>query len=77
MSFCQVPVVVALTDDIASIEVRLADGSEVRLPGLQLDKELSRAVFERTGQVVTIRAFIPSSGVKSRYPSDRLAPAPA
>ena len=77
MSFCQVPVVVALTDDIASIEVRLADGSEVRLPGLQLDKELSRAVFERTGQVVTIRAFIPSSGVKSRYPCDRLAPAPA
>lgn len=61
MTICQVPVVVALTDGPARVEIQRVDGTRTRVEGLRLDRDTSSAVFERTGDVVRIHAFIPAS----------------
>ncbi len=55
---CQVPVLVAKSD-VAELVVSFADASERRIPGTRLDRETSRAVFTRTGEVERIRVFLP------------------
>ena len=57
---CQVPMVVSLTDEQPHVEVDLADGETVTIAGTSLGPILSSKVFDRTGDVVRVRAFIPS-----------------
>jgi hypothetical protein len=63
LTVCQVPVVVTLTSGKAGIVVDYADGAERRIEGRGVDAATSRAVFDRTGSVVRITAFIPETAV--------------
>ena len=56
---CQVPIIVALTDDAPELEVTFTDGRTGRIAGLELDRETSREIFGRTGRVHSIRATVP------------------
>jgi hypothetical protein len=55
-TYCQVPVCYQLAD-VTSIELEAADGSSTEIPGCSLDRETSRAIFERRGnwRHVTVR----------------------
>jgi hypothetical protein len=63
LTVCQVPVVVTLTAGPAAVEVAHSDGTTTRIEGFRLDPETSRAVFDRTGRVTRLTAFIPESEV--------------
>jgi hypothetical protein len=58
---CQVPVVVSRTEEGPHVDAELADGQVVTSHGASLAPELSAKVFERTGEVTGIRAFISST----------------
>jgi hypothetical protein len=68
MTLCQVPVIVTLSPDLPSIEVTFADGTRREIGGVQIDRETSRAIFERTGRVVRVVARIPND--LARAPSE-------
>jgi hypothetical protein len=57
-TFCQVPVVYQLAEQ-ARLVITRDDGSVLRLPGAALGPELSRALFERTGAIRQIEAYLP------------------
>jgi hypothetical protein len=57
-TLCQVPVVVSLTSDAPSIEITFADGTVRDTAGLHIDRDTSRAIFERSGSVVRVVARI-------------------
>ena len=59
MTICQVPVVVSVGPDDPHVEVFFADGSTERIAGLAVDRRTSAKVFARSGEVVTIHAFLP------------------
>jgi hypothetical protein len=61
VTVCQVPVLVAMSD-VAEVVVSYADASERRIPGTRLDRETSRSVFGRTGEVDRIEVFLPTAG---------------
>ncbi len=63
LTVCQVPVVVTLTSGEAGVVVGYADGAEDRIEGLCVDAATSRAVFDRTGHVARLTAFIPETAV--------------
>ena len=42
-----------------SIDLRLADGSTLRVDGTALDRELSRRIFDRTGSIVRLDVSMP------------------
>ena len=63
LTVCQVPVVVTLTSGEAGVEVSYTDGAEDRIEGLCVDAETSRAVFDRTGHIARLTAFIPEPAV--------------
>ena len=52
-TFCQVPVVYQLSDD-EKVEVTLSDGNTREFREYEIDKELSSALFGRTGEVESI-----------------------
>ena len=52
-TICQVPVVVHRNGG-GEIEITAADGSHRQQPGLSLDAQISRAIFERDGSVVRL-----------------------
>ncbi len=58
LTLCQVPVVVEVTPDEPHVEVRLADGTSRRRPGLRVDRDLSAEVFARSGRVTRISALV-------------------
>ena len=53
-TYCQVPVIYQLADQ-ENLEISFKDGSESSLDSLELDKENSRKVFERTAEIQLIR----------------------
>ena len=61
LTVCQVPVVVTLTDGAPSIEVDLASGETLEIPGASLGRELSAEVFGRTGDITCIRVQLGST----------------
>lgn len=62
-TFCQVPVVYTIADDNA-IEITFTDGSTKTIKGLDVDAEISKAIFNRTGQVALIKVFVKASHLK-------------
>ncbi len=59
-TWCQLPVVYALGER-AALEVTLASGGTRRLPGLELPADLSRSVFERSGEIRRIDVCVTDS----------------
>ena len=57
---CQVPIVYRPAEQPHLVVTR-SDGSTVRCAGAALGPELSRALFERTGEIRQIEAFLPIS----------------
>jgi len=60
-SFCQVPVIYALTGGEPSIRITGRDGSFSTTPGYALDEKTSRAIFDRLGRVSRIDVGVPAS----------------
>lgn len=56
-TYCQVPVVYRLGSD-EGITVAFTDGRERKISGLTLDESISRRIFERSGEVESIRVYI-------------------
>ncbi len=63
LTVCQVPVVVTLTSGEAGVAVSYTDGAQDRIEGLYVDAETSRAIFDRTGHIARLTAFIPEAAV--------------
>ncbi len=64
---CQVPVIVSRVEGPAAIEIEGADGSRHRTDGLVVDRQASKAIFERSGGVAVVRAFVPKSALSDDY----------
>jgi hypothetical protein len=67
MTLCQVPVVVTLTTDAAAIEVTFTDGTRRGIDGLRIDRDTSRSIFERTGRVASVTAYIPETAIGAQH----------
>ena len=63
LTVCQVPVIVTLTSGEAFVVVGYVDGTQDRIEGLCVDAATSRAIFDRTGRVARLTAFIPEISV--------------
>jgi hypothetical protein len=70
MTLCQVPVIVTLSPDLPSIEVTFADGTRREIGGVQIDRETSGAIFERTGRVARVVARIPNDLARAQREDD-------
>jgi hypothetical protein len=66
MTLCQVPVVVTLTTDAAAIEVTFTDGTRRGIDGLQIDRDTSRSIFDRTDRVASVTAYIPEMAITAQ-----------
>lgn len=55
-TICKVPVVYHLSDD-ESVELFLAQGDSVRFEGLEITKEWSKEIFQRTGKIEKIVVY--------------------
>ncbi len=62
-TYCQVPIVYRLVKGPGSVTVTLTDGRESTFGELQLDRETSRAVFERRRAVHRIEVLVPESAI--------------
>lgn len=62
LTLCQVPVVVVASTDEPYIDVDFADGRTERRFELRLGHDISRKIFERTGEIQRVRAvgLVPS-----------------
>jgi hypothetical protein len=58
-TYCQVPIIYEL-GDTESIVVKLRDGTEQRIDGTCLSRELSREIFDRSGKVKHVKCFLTS-----------------
>jgi len=58
MTLCQVPVILTRTKDEAAIEVTYSDGTGRVIDGSRIDRDTSRAIFDRTGLVARVTARI-------------------
>ena len=54
---CQVPVIYTIADDEA-VEIMYSDGKKKTFNAMNLDKETSKKIFERTGEVFQVRVFV-------------------
>ncbi len=62
-TFCQVPVIYRLSNE-NHLEIERKDGSISKTNSLQLDKETSKHIFNRTGDIVNITVYINESILK-------------
>ncbi len=62
-TFCQVPVVYETVDGEASIVATLNDGTTADVSGDELDGELSRELFGRTGKISLLRVAVPRAAL--------------
>lgn len=62
-TYCQVPVVYRLADTSRLI-ISMADGSQITLDQLTLDRDLSSKIFYRTGEVKQIMVYINEMDVR-------------
>ncbi|MFO7701193.1 MAG: hypothetical protein R6W79_11390, partial [Acidimicrobiia bacterium] len=58
MTLCQVPIIITKAEGAPWIEIDLVEGDTVRVPGASLGQEWSSKVFDRSGQIRRIRAFV-------------------
>ena len=58
-TFCQVPVIYQKADE-DKIEVKLTDGKTREINSLNLDKNTSEKVFNRTGEIELITVYLKS-----------------
>jgi hypothetical protein len=61
MTLCQVPAIVTLSPDLPKIGLTYTDGTRREIDGARIDRETSRAIFERTGRVARVVARIPNN----------------
>jgi hypothetical protein len=66
LTLCQVPFVVTATPGDPGVEVVFTDGTKQRTAGLHIDRETSRAIFRRSGEIVRVTAAVPASIVALR-----------
>jgi hypothetical protein len=66
LSICQVPITVTRTEGAPQIEAELSRGEILRIDGSSLGRNLSSEIFARTGEVTSIRAFVPHAGERSK-----------
>jgi hypothetical protein len=50
-TYCQVPIIYTLTDKKCSIGLVLENGKSLNVEGKEIDKEMSDAIFKRTGKI--------------------------
>jgi hypothetical protein len=62
-SFCQVPVVCQLASDTVSVDISFTDGRRLSRRQDYLDVDLSRKLFDRTGEIVRIDVQIPEGQI--------------
>ena len=62
LTLCQVPVVIQLRPGEGMIEIEFADGTTTQLVGRRIDRDTSRAIFLRSGDVATVRVQMPPAG---------------
>lgn len=62
-TYCQVPVVYTLATD-NSLTITHKDGATTTFNGLNVDKNNSREIFERTGEVMQIQVHIQTTNLK-------------
>ena len=65
MTLCQVPTVVTLGPGPGSIEVTFTDGTRREFGGVRIDRETSRVIFERSGEVARVTVHIPNDPAQS------------
>lgn len=58
LTVCQVPFVIGPGDGAPSVEITDAAGRTERIEGDRLDRGVSAAVFERSGAVRLVRAWL-------------------
>ena len=57
-TLCQVPIAVGPAEGAPHVEVELADGETVAVSGTRLPRSLSSEIFDRSGRVVSVRAWV-------------------
>ncbi|MBT8323390.1 MAG: hypothetical protein KJO94_07925, partial [Eudoraea sp.] len=62
-TYCQVPVVYQLAD-LEGMEITFSDGSKAARETHELDAEISRKVFDRTGEVAMIKLHLKEGGLR-------------
>jgi ribosome-associated translation inhibitor RaiA len=62
-TFCQVPIIYRLADENL-VEIEKNDGTISKTDSLQLDKETSSAIFNRTGEISKITVYLKKSILK-------------
>jgi hypothetical protein len=67
-TFCQVPVVYAITERDTSITVTFNDGKTTTLQGDTMPADTARSVFDRTGRVTRIDVAIPGDMIRHEQP---------
>ncbi len=55
-TFCQIPVVYAASDE-DKITVTLNDGKQILIPGHIINRDLSKLIFQRTGEIVKLEVL--------------------
>jgi hypothetical protein len=60
---CQVPIIYRLDDAAISIVVSLSDGRKLDVQQDSIDEDLSRQIFQRTGEVTQVEVSIPDSQI--------------
>jgi hypothetical protein len=66
LTICQVPVVMTVGSGEPSVEIRFHDGRTERRPGLRLGRDVSAALFARTGEIDLVRAAVGAAAVDER-----------
>jgi hypothetical protein len=62
-TYCQVPIVYTLGDELGTAKVTLADGTVRTFVSMRLDKPTSDEVFARRGEVEVIEVTVPQSTI--------------
>ncbi|HAN79152.1 MAG TPA: hypothetical protein DCQ31_15990, partial [Bacteroidales bacterium] len=62
-TYCQTPVVYQISDK-KQLEVKLSNGSLQRFTDLYLNEEISRKIFERTGEIEQITVWLTESELR-------------
>ena len=70
-TYCQVPIVYALSDDGATIRVTGGDGTTSTSSGDRLDAATSRALFACRGEIARIDVGVPTAALREDRESER------
>jgi hypothetical protein len=62
-TYCQIPVIYQLASK-ENIQITFKDAGKINIDGFALDKETSKKIFERTGEVEKLVVFIKENKIK-------------